>query len=103
MSQLIKELIHLAKQSMSLTMEYRGRSNETRETDTDKYYFFLNNEIRCSGKVEAYGEVLEILGMDVHKYEDIKDKHGYYDWLKKIFIQNAEEFDDIESVKGLLK
>lgn len=102
MSQLINQIIHQAKQAMQLEMKYKKLSLEARDTDTNKYYFFLNNENRCAGKVEAYGEVLDLLGVDIHKYEDIKDKEGYYDDLKRIFIQNAKDFDDIESVKGLL-
>lgn len=97
----VKQIINQAKRTMTLEMEYRGKSREAEGTDSGKFYFFLNNEIRCSGKVEAYGEVLELLGIDRDKYEDIKDKHGYYDDIKKIFIHNAEEFDDVASVRGL--
>jgi len=101
MSQLIRDNIHQSKRAMSLVMEYQEMSRK--ESDEDKRHFLINKEIRCSGKVEAYGAVLELLGIEINEYEDIKDKHGYYDWLKVIFIQNAKDFDDIESVKGLLK
>lgn len=101
MSQLIKQIINQAKRAMSLELEYKEMSHK--EPDEDKRYFSIINEVRCSGKVDAYGEVLELLGIDRNEYEDIKDKHGYYDDFKKIFIQNAIDFDDIESVKGLLE
>lgn len=101
MSQLIKQIINQAKRAMDLEMEYKEMSRK--ESDEDKRHFSINNETRCSGKVEAYGEVLELLGIDRNEYEDIKDKHGYYDWLKEKFIQNAKDFDDIESVEGLME
>ncbi len=101
MSQLVRDIIHFSRRAMDLEMKYKEMSRK--ESDEDKRHFFINNEIRCSGKVDAYGEVLELLGIDRNEYEEIKDKHGYYDWLKVIFIQNAIEFDDIESVKGLME
>lgn len=101
MSQLIRDIIHLAKRAMTLEMEYRGKSREVENTDDGKFHFFLMNEIRNAGKIEAYGEILELLGIDVHKYEEIKNKHGYYNEMKEIFKRNAEEFNDLESVKGL--